>query len=64
MPPLEISEKSIIVGPTKNIKRIGSLYKVFGVQNIILPLYMKTKRRLYENNKNKISKWVSIFRNK
>ena len=53
MPPLEISEKSIspnniIVGPTKNIKKIGSLYKVFGAQNDILPLYMRTKKRLYE----------------
>ena len=52
LPPLEISEKNIApstikIGPIKNEKLIGSLYKIFSNDNIILPLYMKTKNKIY-----------------
>ena len=53
LPPLEISERNIApstikIGPIKNEKLIGSLYKIFGDDNIILPLYMKTKKKIYD----------------
>ena len=76
LPPLEISENNIAPNkislyPLPKFQQVGYLYKIFGAQNMYLPLYQKIVGNRYprykyftKNNENIVKKVIipSVFR--